>query len=220
MKSTKIRIFEQDFVLDPRRALFWPSEESILISDTHFGKSSIFRRFGLQIPEGSDEKTLITMASLIKDYQVKRLFVIGDFVHGALSEGDIFFKLFKTWRKVHNHLSVILIQGNHDVNLRHCCLNNLEIYERYAIQSTELVHDPESAIGSSYISGHIHPYLNFRTSQESLRMPIFWCSKEALILPAFGSFTGGKNIELSQGEVAYAIYPDGSNIVKISRNFE
>ena len=159
---------------------------------------------------------LISISNLIKDYQLKRLFILGDFVHGALPEGDKFFELFNTWRRAHNHISVVLIRGNHDVDLQDLCLNRLEIYDRYMVKSAELVHDPASATKNVYVSGHIHPYLKFRSSQESVRMPIFWCSSKMLILPAFGLFTGGKNIELSYDEVAYAIFPDGSDIIKIS----
>ena len=216
MKNTQIRIFDQDLILDPRKALVWPSEESIFISDTHFGKSSIFRKSGLQIPEGSDEEMLLSISKLINDYQIKRLFILGDFMHGALPKGDVFFELFNTWRKIHSQISIILIRGNHDVDLKNPCLNKLEVYDRYIVQSAELVHDPKSATKNSYVSGHIHPYLKFRSQQESVRMPIFWCSNQTLILPAFGLFTGGKNIELSYGEVAYAILPDGSDIIKIS----
>ena len=52
MNNLQIKIFGEDLILDPRKAMVWPSEESIFISDTHFGKSSIFRKYGLQIPEG------------------------------------------------------------------------------------------------------------------------------------------------------------------------
>lgn len=216
MNHIQIKNFGEDLILDSRKALIWPSEESIFISDTHFGKSSIFRKYGLQIPEGSDQEMLISISNLIEDYQIKRLFFLGDFVHGALPKGDMFFELFNTWRRAHIHISVILIRGNHDVDLQALCLNRLEVYDRYMVQSAELVHDPASATKNVYLSGHIHPYLKFRSSQESVRMPIFWCSRKMLILPAFGFFTGGKNIELSSGEVAYAILPDGSDIIKIS----
>ena len=208
-------MFGENLILDPRKAMIWPSEESIFISDTHFGKSSIFRKHGLQIPEGSDEEMLISISNLIEDYQIKRLFILGDFVHGALPEGDMFFELFNTWRRAHNHISVVLIRGNHDVDLQALCLNRLEVYDRYMVQSAELVHDPASATKNVYVSGHVHPFLKFKSSQESVRMPIFWCSRKMLILPAFGLFTGGENVELSFGEVAYAIFPDGSDIIKI-----
>ncbi len=208
-------MFGENLILDPRKAMIWPSEESIFISDTHFGKSSIFRKHGLQIPEGSDEEMLISISNLIQDYQIKRLFILGDFVHGALPEGDMFFELFNTWRRAHNHISVVLIRGNHDVDLQALCLDRLEVYDRYMVQSAELVHDPASATKNVYVSGHIHPFLKFKSSQESVRMPIFWCSSKMLILPAFGLFTGGENVELSFGEVAYAIFPDGSDIIKI-----
>ena len=208
-------MFGENLILDPRKAMIWPSEESIFISDTHFGKSSIFRKHGLQIPEGSDEEMLISISNLIQDYQIKRLFILGDFVHGALPEGDMFFELFNTWRRAHNHISVVLIRGNHDVDLQALCLNRLEVYDRYMVQSAELVHDPASATKNVYVSGHVHPFLKFKSSQESVRMPIFWCSSKMLILPAFGLFTGGENVELSFGEVAYAIFPDGSDIIKI-----
>ena len=125
MNNLQIKMFGENLILDPRKAMVWPSEESIFISDTHFGKSSIFRKYGLQIPEGSDEDMLISISNLIKDYQIKRLFILGDFVHGALPEGDMFFELFNTWRRAHNHISVVLIRGNHDVDLQGLCLNRL-----------------------------------------------------------------------------------------------
>lgn len=215
MKHIIIRMFEQDLILDPRKALIWPSEKSVFISDTHFGKSSIFRKFGLQIPEGSDKETLLLISGLIRDYSVTRLFILGDFVHGRLPREHMFIELFNMWKKSHINLSVILVLGNHDSHLENLCFKDMEIHDSYMFKSTELVHDPQRATTSSFISGHVHPFLNFRASQESLRMPIFWCSDQNIVLPAFGLFTGGKNIDLTSGQVAYAIYPDGSDIIRI-----
>ena len=215
MKHTVIRMFGGDLILDPRKALIWPEEKSIFISDTHFGKSSIFRNFGLQIPEGSDKETLSVISGLIRDYPVKRLFILGDFVHGRLPEKHMFFNLFNMWKKSHQKLSIILVLGNHDSNLENLCLGDLEMYDSYMVKTTELVHDPQSATTSSFISGHVHPFLNFRAWEESLRMPIFLCSDQNIVLPAFGLFTGGKNVDLTLGQVAYAIYPDGSDIIRI-----
>ena len=74
----------ETLIFDQRRAVFWPREQALIIADTHFGKSAVFRREGIALPEGSDAADLAIMGDLVSDYAAKSLYILGDFVHGPL----------------------------------------------------------------------------------------------------------------------------------------
>ena len=79
----------------------------------------------------------------------------------------------------------------------------------------ELVHDLQ-APPKTFMYHTIFILLEIPVLARICKNADFLRSSKMLILPAFGLFTGGKNIELSYDEVAYAIFPDGSDIIKIS----
>ena len=98
---TEICVEGETLVLDHRRALYWPSRSALVIADSHFGKSAIFRREGIALPEGSDQDDLVILGSLIDEYSPAHLCILGDFVHGALPAGHTFYSRFNHWRAAH-----------------------------------------------------------------------------------------------------------------------
>lgn len=59
------------------------------------------------------------------------------------------------------------------------------------------------------LCGHIHPAVSLRDmTRRRERAPCFWLSSGVLVLPAFGSFTGGKAINPRPGDAVFAVGPD------------
>jgi DNA ligase-associated metallophosphoesterase len=194
-------------LLDHRRALVWPARAALLVADTHFGKSAVFRREGVAVPEGSDEADLATLTALVEGHRARELYILGDYVHGALPRGHGFYARFNAWRRgLDCELHVVL--GNHDVHLECDQLEDVQWHRRLDLAPFELVHDPEEATDAFFLCGHIHPVLTLASRHDALRMPVFWQREAGLVLPSFGSMTGGHAIVPARGEQVYAVGPE------------
>ena len=58
------------------------------------------------------------------------------------------------------------------------------------------------------LSGHIHPVMRLRAMRKQrMRVPVFWQRSAGLVLPSFGSFTGGFVVRPTPGEHLFAVGP-------------
>lgn len=79
-----------------------------------------------------------------------------------------------------------------------------------------LRHEPSrvSSAAGYELAGHLHPVLRLRDGQrDAMRLPGFWQRPGGLVLPAFGSFTGGHAVRLAATDRFHAIA--GEAIVSI-----
>ena len=185
----EVDICGEKLVMDPRRALFWPRASSLFAADTHFGKSAVFRREGIPLPEGSDEEDLLALSQLITRYKAKRLYILGDFVHGALPDNHYFYRQFNDWRASVG-VEVHVVLGNHDIHLARHALHNIHWHVRVLLPPFELVHDPDETGEGYFLAGHIHPVTRISTRGDSLRMPVFWRRRNGMVLPSFVTANG------------------------------
>jgi metallophosphoesterase superfamily enzyme len=110
---------------------------------------------------------------------------------------------------------IILVTGNHDIisPLKFEQLN-IAIFPELLIDDFLLTHHPEERKGLFTFCGHIHPAVKLRgLGRQSLRLPCFFKSKNQLILPAFGEFTGTHALKPSKHDEVYAIIED--TVVKV-----
>lgn len=207
MRHTEIELHGERLCLDHRRALVWPRRRAVLVADTHFGKSAVFRREGIALPEGSDAADLAILSALLAEHGAHRLYILGDFVHGALPAGHAFYRRFNAWIASHG-AEVHVVLGNHDVYLDRTAIHGVSWHDSLALEPFHLVHDPIDANGGFYLAGHVHPVMRLSTRGDSLRMPVFWQRSAGMVLPSFGDLTGGYHIEAGRGERLYGIGPD------------
>ena len=86
-----------------------------------------------------------------------------------------------------------LVVGNHDVKLKHIPSQIRAVASHDLGESIRIIHDPAHATGGRmHFSGHWHPVVRIPDGRRtSLRLPCFLYRSHTLVLPAFGSFTGG-----------------------------
>lgn len=206
--------------LHPERAVSWPARRTLVVADLHFGKDDVFRRAGLAIPAGAAQEDLDRLSRLLEATASERLLVLGDFVHGAVANGDAFPPLFARWQAVHRGLAVEVVAGNHDRHLRGACGDWAASLRWHAGALHEppfaFVHDDAAPIGapdataagtsadpapSFTLCGHLHPVTHLPVpGGRALRVPVFWRRAAALVLPAFGRLTGGHAVRAASGE--------------------
>lgn len=181
----------------PEKAAYWPTEQTLLIADAHFGKAAAYRRLGQPVPSGTTEANLARLDGLLQRYPSRRLILLGDFLHAPESHSHSLTARLADWRREHPGLDLTLIRGNHDrragdppAELGIEVVNEPLLLGPFALQ-----HEPEPHPTHHVLCGHLHPSFRLRgRGREQIRLPCF-CLGEALsVLPAFGAFTGATEI--------------------------
>lgn len=196
--------------LHPGRALIWPARGLLVLADPHFGKDDIFRRAGIALPRGPAIDDLQRITSLLRSHECGRLAILGDFVHGATRSGDSFLHAFGLWRRAHPRVTVDVIAGNHDRRESAAKWQGLANWHTAPLVEGPFVfaHEPHENPQGYVLAGHIHPVFRLRQKGGALRVPVFWQQQHAMVLPAFGSFTGGFEASPAPGDRLYAAAPE------------
>lgn len=185
------------------RAAYWQAERALLVSDLHLGKAETFQGAGLGIPSGHAEADLARLSALQQSTGAERLFVLGDLVHARRGITPGLVDRVGAWlgsfpAQIH------IVGGNHD---RHVDLSEvwgLESSAELERSGLLLVHAPQPA-DVPQICGHLHPVVRLRSGPDDLRLPCFVLESSRLVLPAFGSFTGGMPVERGGGRRIFAV---------------
>lgn len=169
-------------------ALVWPGERLLVVSDLHLGRSERYaRNAGALLPPYEVQDTLTRLEADLDTTGAEQVICLGDsFDDGAAAGG-----LDETGRAWITRLMAgrdwVWIEGNHDPG------------------PTELggSHRAELALGpltfrhiaqagaSGEVSGHYHPKARLSAGGRSRARPCLLHDRARVILPAFGTYTGG-----------------------------
>jgi uncharacterized protein len=208
--SEAIELCAERVLLSPERALIWHNRSCLVIADPHFGKDDVFRRAGIALPRGPAIADLQRIAHILNTHQLERLIVLGDFLHAATRAGDAFLSAFRIWRQSYAQLSIDVVAGNHDRREPREKWTPLLNWHAVPIIDPPFVfaHEPAAHSNGYVLAGHLHPTVNLPDVNRALRVPVFWQRTDSMVLPSFGSFTGGANIAPAPGDRLYAVAPE------------
>lgn len=210
-----VEILEEKFTLLPENAVFWHKEEALLFSDVHLGKAEVFQRQGIPVPIGSDEENIARLESLCENFDVKRLYCLGDFIHSKLFWSSSLSKRVSTFMN-HWGPNFTLIAGNHEMGTA----KNFAVFGTRVEESEMMVrhfllsHGDERTSGAGSrpqpftISGHVHPVVRVGSQSDAFTARCFYLTESMLLLPAFGEFTGGFKIKPRSDGRVFAVLPD------------
>ena len=184
MNEARIRFQGQEIELMRSGALFWPSENLLVVSDLHLGKSErIARRGGALLPPYETDETLHALREDIALTQPATVMCLGDSFDDteaaeALSEDHraqiAILQAGRRW---------LWVEGNHDpgpVDVGGECHADLKI-------GPFMFRHIATAQGQGELSGHYHPKARIR----GLVRPCFLVDEHRLMMPAYGHYTGG-----------------------------
>jgi DNA ligase-associated metallophosphoesterase len=176
------------------------SDGTLVVADLHLGKASAFQARGLAIPEGDSEADLHRLTALAKWHQAERLIVNGDLFHSPAGLTDHIELLIERWLD-DIRIPVEITYGNHDRKLPRIP-HGLAPAESKQFGGFHIAHDPEDVPeGVCAVTAHWHPVAKIADGKRTaLRLPCFLLRGSMLVLPAFGSFTGGQVIEPEKGD--------------------
>lgn len=190
------------WVLLPTRALWWEARQTLVVADLHLGKEALFQARGLPVPEGAGLADLKRLGDLVVRLKAQEVLILGDLVHGhGVWDTRLLTALDQALPPRRT-----LVPGNHDpaqapvpTDLGFALLEEGSVVDGVALRHTPST----SAAPIPELAGHIHPVYRLRGRGDTLRLPCFAVSSHRMILPAFGSFTGGENLVPSNDTALY-----------------
>lgn len=206
-----------DLLLLPGRAALVTGSATLLVADLHLGKAATFRHAGIPVPEGSAQRDLDRLARLVLGRRVRRLLVLGDLFHAGTGCTPGVFAEFEALRGSIAGTEVVLVRGNHDRSIGRlpAALGIDACLPRLDEPPFHFVHDPADGVdavaaGRCVVAGHLHPTVAVRgRSGDRLTGRCFLARPGLVVLPAFGSFTGGARTAPQPGVRLWLARDDG-----------
>jgi uncharacterized protein len=209
--AVEVEIAGERLVLMPERCVFWKRRSTLLLADTHWGKAAAFRSAGLPVPGGTTAAGLERLDRALAATQARRVLVLGDLLHSREGRAPGTMSVLNRWRRSHPGLELVLVRGNHD---RHAgdpppeldidCVDGPLQEGPFS-----LVHEPRSCPDGYALAGHIHPVVRLVGRGRLRERPAcFWIRDSFAVLPAFGDFTGGGEVQPLPGDRVYVIAGD------------
>ncbi|RON57022.1 ligase-associated DNA damage response endonuclease PdeM [Pseudomonas frederiksbergensis] len=196
-----VRLAGEELWLLPEKAVYWPAQQALLIADVHFGKAAAYRNLGQPVPRGTTAQNIAVLDELLAALPCRQLIFLGDFLHGPGSHAVDTLRALADWRERHRDLPMTLIRGNHDKRAGDppASLNIRVVPEPLLLGPFALQHEPDPHPSRHVLAGHVHPVyrLNGR-GRQSLRLACFRLGMEISLLPAFGAFTGGYQVDIDE----------------------
>jgi DNA ligase-associated metallophosphoesterase len=201
-----------DLMALPEGALFWPSRRALLIADLHLEKASWFARLGQMLPPYDSVATLTDLTALVDSTGAGEIWCLGDSFHDRFGCE----RLPERAREMLTALTAATrwtwITGNHDSGLLDHCGGR--IAEEAEVEGLLLRHEADPAETRPELSGHFHPKLRVSHRGRRVSRRCFVATDRKLILPAFGSLTGG--LDAAHPEIVRAVGPRAEALVPVA----
>lgn len=170
-------------------ALYWPVRSALLVADLHFEKGSWFASKGQMLPPYDSLATLTALAALADRTGARELWCLGDSFHDSAGCERLPADARALLTALTGRLDWRWITGNHDSVLVDRCGGS--IVEEAEVDGLVLRHEAEPGDPRPELSGHFHPKLRINMRGRQVSRRCFVATPSKLILPAFGSLTGG-----------------------------
>jgi DNA ligase-associated metallophosphoesterase len=209
---------EADIVLLPGRAAYLTATATLLVADLHLGKAATFRSQGIPVPEGSAQKDLVRLEAVVAATRARRLVVLGDLFHARSGCTTEVFAEFTAARGRFADTEVMLVAGNHDraVGRLPPGLGIDSVLRTHDEPPFHFVHEPGTPLPEPdreepfTIAGHLHPVIALTSpSGDRLTDRCFLAEPGLLVMPAFGSFTGGHRVSPTERSRVWIARDDG-----------
>ena len=188
---THINFSDTSLKLHESGILFWPEKKIAVVSDLHLEKSSFFAKFGRFLPPYESLLTLQRLCKILKRFSIKSLILLGDTFH----DNHGYIRLSRDSKKKFDHIiskyETTFILGNHDRNI---VIPNVRKVFNLNIGKINFCHEFSSSSKLFEVSGHYHPKFVLKKYNSKISKKCFVISRLKIILPAFGNFTGGLDV--------------------------
>ena len=201
----------ETFAVSSEGALLWPEQQALLVADLHLEKASWFARLGQFLPPYDSAATLTALKQLVEATGVRRLYCLGDSFHDRFGCDRLPDDARALLTGMTASLDWTWIVGNHDPGFADHCGG--KILDEVQLRGIVLRHEAQRDDPQSEISGHYHPKYRMNLRGRRISRRCFVASSTKLILPAFGSLTGG--LDASHPEIVKQVGPAAAALVPV-----
>ena len=194
----------------PQGAVFWPARRALLVADLHLEKASWYALKGQMLPPYDTLATLADLEALVAACAPAEIWCLGDSFHDADGCDRLPAEARDTLVGLTARTRWTWITGNHDPAIADRCGGAL--IDEAVVDGLVLRHEAEPGEVRPELSGHFHPKLRLTVRGKQIARRCFVATDRKLVLPAFGSLTGGLDaghpaIVRAVGRAAEALVP-------------
>jgi len=193
-------------------ALYWRAQRALLVADLHLEKASWFARLGQFLPPYDSHATLTALAGEVERTAATRLYCLGDSFHDRFGCERLPSSARELLTSLTSKLEWTWIVGNHDPGFADHCGGR--IADEVEIGGIILRHEAVRDEPRPEISGHFHPKLRVSMSGRRVSRRCFVTSARKIIMPAFGSLTGG--LDAHHPEILGSVGGQAAALVPVS----
>jgi DNA ligase-associated metallophosphoesterase len=186
-----IRLAGHSFVPVAAGALYWESENTLLVADLHLEKGAAFAARGMMLPPYDTRSTLQRLAACLDHFSPRRVVALGDSFHRSELAGRLSADDREELAALQQGRDWYWILGNHDPDLPESVGGF--VCRSLMIGGITLCHQP-SLSRAPEIAGHLHPVARIARRGEGIRRKCFATDGHRLVMPAFGAYAGGLNV--------------------------
>lgn len=191
-------------------ALHWPARGALLVADLHFEKASWFASRGQMLPPYDSLATLAELEALVRATGAREVWCLGDSFHDVGGCDRLPEEAQRKLRALTAGTRWTWITGNHDPVMGDRCGG--EVVDEAMVDGLVLRHEADPDERAHELSGHFHPKLRVRVRGRQVARRCFVATPLKLVLPAFGSLTGGLDAQAPEirravGRGATALVP-------------
>ena len=188
--AAPIHLAGQRLMLDPAGALWWPDKHLLAVADLHLEKGSACAVRGHLVPPWDTRATLDRLAVLLRRYTPRTVLALGDSFHdtgGACRLMPADAARLHAMATAHDFIWLL---GNHDpLPPEGMPGTTAEWWDAEGI-----VFRHQAGGAGPEVCGHHHPKASIVTRAQTITRPCFVVGPHRLMLPAFGTFTGGLDV--------------------------
>ncbi len=181
----------QSFILGGDATLYWPKYNYLIVADLHLEKGSYFALRGNPLPLYDSLQSLQNLKSAIAYFKPKTILSLGDNIHdpGAFSRMQPATKqlLTEVLESVHQW---VWINGNHDRDAVPFAHSHFVFAQHLKKDNIIFCHE-KLAVQNCQVIGHFHP----KVRRKSITGKCFVAVDDTLLMPSFGTYTGGLDVE-------------------------
>jgi DNA ligase-associated metallophosphoesterase len=196
----------------PQGALFWPERRALLVADLHLEKASWFARLGQLLPPYDSIATLSDLTALAASCGAAEIWCLGDSFHDRHGCDRLPERARDLLTDLTGSTRWTWITGNHDPGFADHCGG--AVVQEAEVDGLLLRHEADPAETRPELSGHFHPKLRIHHRGRQVSRRCFVATERKLILPAFGSLTGG--LDAGHPEIVRAVGAGAEALVPVA----
>ncbi|MBA2650532.1 MAG: ligase-associated DNA damage response endonuclease PdeM [Legionella sp.] len=185
-----IEFANHQLILSGLGGIYWPGQKLLVVADLHLEKGSYYLTRGNPLPLYDTLDTLSRLEHLVSLYNPQCLLTLGDNIHDVQAVTRMNQENIDLLKKIRDSVSKwVWLIGNHD---KHTVPKEpgLHVCTQLDIETITFTHDLLRD-KPWQILGHYHP----KATIKNISGKCFLVNNHKIILPAFGSYTGGLNID-------------------------